>query len=319
MTDLPISPRHPWLAPLAGFSDLPFRLLCRSLGSSVACTEMISAKGMVFGSAGTADLLSTGSGDRPLVVQIFGAEVEYLKRATAMLLEQEFLFFDLNAGCPVKKVVKTGSGAALMKEPALLETAVRAMFRMAGPGRVGVKIRLGWDPSCVNYLEVAARLEQAGAAWITLHPRLARQGFSGAADWTCLRLLKERLNIPVLGSGDLFTAEDGMHCLRQTGIDGIMFARGALRDPSIFSRFLRLFDPLAADPLPSRARLLRTHGQLSIEHGNGRATLLKMRTTAPRFIRCLPAAKSLRMAFASCTSWDEYFELVERVEAIERE
>jgi tRNA-dihydrouridine synthase B len=317
MTDLPISPHHPWLAPLAGFSDLPFRLLCRRLGCAAACTEMISAKGMVFGSPGTGELLSTGPGDSPLVVQLFGAEPEYLTKATAMLLEQEFAYFDLNAGCPVRKVVKTGSGAALLKDPPLLEKVAGAMVRLAGPGRVGVKIRLGWDGSCSNYLEVAARVEQAGAAWITLHPRLARQGFSGSADWDALGRLKERLTIPVLGSGDLITAEDGLQCLRQTGIDGIMFARGALRDPSIFARFLDQIAGGSAVPAPSKGWLLRTHGQLCIEHGSSRSALLKMRTIAPRFIRCIPAAKSLRMSFASCTSWDEYFELVARIEAIE--
>jgi tRNA-dihydrouridine synthase B len=316
--DLPFSPGRPWLAPLAGFSDLPFRILCRRLGCSVACTEMVSAKGLVYGSPGTGELLSTGPDDMPLVVQLFGAEPEYLSRATALLMEQGFTHFDLNAGCPVKKVAKTGSGAALLKEPLLLEQITRAMVRLAGPGRVGVKIRLGWDSSSVNYLEVGARVEQAGAAWVTLHPRLARQGFSGSADWESLRRLKQLLSIPVLGSGDLFTAEDGLRCLQLTGIDAIMFARGALHDPAVFARFSRLVDKGSNAFLPTTAWLLKNHGLLSIEHGSGAAALLKMRTIAPRFIRYLPGAKSLRMAFASCSSWDEYFDLVERVDAFER-
>jgi tRNA-dihydrouridine synthase B len=316
MHPLPISPAKPWLAPLAGFSDLPFRLLCRGLGCAAACTEMVSAKGLVYASPGTEDLLSTAPGDDPLVVQLFGSEPDILARSMDMLLARGSHYFDINAGCPVKKVVKTGSGAALMKEPKTLEALARTMVAHAGPSRIGVKIRLGWDASSTNYLEVGARLEQAGIAWITLHPRWARQGFSGNADWECLGMLKQRVGIPVLGSGDLFTAEDGVECLRRTGIDGVMFARGALRDPSLFVRFSALIEG-DHKPVPSRARLLRSHGRLAMEHGNGRATLLKMRTIAPRFIRCLPAAKSLRMAFASCSSWDEYFDLTGRVEAVE--
>jgi tRNA-dihydrouridine synthase B len=241
---LPIGPDAPWLAPLAGFSDLPFRLLCREQGAAVACTEMISAKGLVYGMrrkgrteewpcAGTGDLLATTDKDLPLVVQLFGAEPEFLAEAASMLRARGFLWFDLNMGCSVPKVTKTGAGSALLREPARALAAASALFRSAGSGKAGCKIRLGWDAASPVYLDLAKALEDAGAAWITLHPRYAGQGFSGRADSSAWEKLVRAVRIPVLASGDLFRAEDALDCLR-TGVSGVMFARGAMANPAIF-------------------------------------------------------------------------------------
>lgn len=314
---LPIAPHTPWLAPLAGYSDLPFRLLCREGGCAAACTEMISAKGFIYNSPGTADLLSTCPSDNPLVVQIFGAEERFLTETVNILRDQGFTYFDLNAGCPVPKVTKTGSGAALLKDPDLLVRLVTSLAARCGQGKIGVKTRLGWTQGEQSFREFAPRLESAGAAWITLHPRWAKQAFSGTADWSCLTELKSRVRIPVIGSGDLFCAEDGVRCLRQTGIDGIMFARGALRDPMIFSRFQKLFNNEPDFP-PSPfelANIVRRHVNLAQEHGRGRASLLMMRSIVPRYIRTLPEAKSLRLAATSCTSWDDLLRLADEIDA----
>ncbi len=201
---------------------------------------MVSAKGLVYGSSGTSDLLATCEEDNPLVVQLFGSEPEFFSRAMDILLERGFRFFDLNCGCSVKKVTKTGSGSSLMTTPDILLAIVKVMVQKAGSGRVGVKIRLGREKH--SWQELAPAIEQTGAAWICMHPRTGKQGFRGQADWNCLKELKQLVRIPVLGSGDLFTAQDAIDCMQQTGIDTVLFARGALNDPSVFAKLPKLLE-----------------------------------------------------------------------------
>ena len=327
---LPLGPEFPWLAPLAGFSDLPFRLLCREAGAAVACTEMVSAKGLIYGlksrekSGGTEDLLVTVQGDNPLVVQLFGEDPDFLSAAVSLLRERGHVFFDLNMGCSVPKVCRTGAGAALLRDPANALKVATAMIQAAGEGRAGCKIRLGWDAHSSIYLDLAKGLEDAGAAWICLHPRYARQGFGGKADIAALEKLAGSVRIPVIASGDLFTAEDGIAVL-QTGVQGVMFARGALVNPTVFRRFRLLLAGGTAPAAPAPEELLlliQRHGQLAREYSPCRAegkkrgrrravieerdpALMKMRTVVPRYVRHLPGAKQLRLALSRCVSWDE--------------
>ena len=233
MPPLPFSPDAPWLAPLAGFSDLPFRLLCRELGAAAAVTEMVSAKGLFYDSRNTRRLLATHPDDAPLVVQLFGAEPEYLRRAVRELAGDGYAFFDLNCGCSVRKVVKTGAGAALLGDPERLVACAAAMAEAAGPGKVGVKLRLGPKPPDFTALPLAERLAGAGIAWLALHPRHASQGFSGTADVDKLAAFVAASPLPVLASGDLMTAEDAVTRLGATGAAGAMYARGALCDPRV--------------------------------------------------------------------------------------
>lgn len=327
---LPITPDSPWLAPLAGFSDLPFRLLCRAEGASVACTEMVSAKGLIYGlkrkegGGGTEDLLLTAPDDTPLVVQLFGEDPDFLARAVDVLRERGFFYFDLNMGCSVPKVCKSGAGAALLRDPSQALAVARAMLKAAAPGCAGCKIRLGWDASSEVYLDLAKALEDAGAAWITLHPRFARQGFSGSADVGALEKLVRRVGIPVLASGDLFRAEDAIQRL-ETGVQSVMFARGALSNPAIFKRYLsiRHGSPLPEILPPEELfMLIRRHAELARQHCPEKKTrkrrsknrevhpgyepaLLKMRTMVPRYVRHLPGVKYLRHSLAHCESWGE--------------
>jgi len=314
----PIAPDAPWLAPMAGFTDLPFRLLCRERGCAAAATEMVSAKGLCFDSKGTVDLLATCPEDSPAILQLFGSEEECLKRAMDILLERGFTYFDLNAGCPAPKVSKTGAGAALLKKPALLARLAAVMAERAGEGRVGVKLRLGFSPENPVYLELAARLEDAGAAWLALHPRYASQGFSGKADRKALALFKQACRVPVIASGDLFTAADAAACLRETGADGVMFARGALYDPGVFSRLSRLLegDPSGANTASGQeiAATIRRHAALAQQYGSGRRSLLKMRTAGPRYIRDLPGSRLLRVRLCRCNSWEELEDIAATLE-----
>ena len=334
---LPISPVAPWLAPLAGFSDLPFRLLCRELGAAVACTEMVSCKGLVYGlrsrkgeESATEDLLTTTPEDTPLVVQLFGAEADFAAEAVKILKDRGYLWFDLNMGCSVPKVTKTGAGSAMLKD---LPNAIRvaeAMIREAGEGCVGCKIRLGWEQGSEVYQELAPALQAAGAAWITLHPRTARQGFGGTAEWQALRLLAQKLTIPLIASGDLFTAADAVACIEQTGVDGVMFARGAIHNPAVFATFRNYFQQQSANGGPSLAgsehlsgqsllTLILRHAELARALTPGKAgrrgyppALLKMRTVVPRYVKHLPGAKTLRQSLSTCHSWEKLYEILDR-------
>ncbi len=311
-----ISRNEPWLAPLAGFSDLPFRLLCREYGCGVACTEMVSVKGLVFESPGTTKLMLTRQEDSPLVVQLFGAEPGYFREALNRLLGLGFTCFDLNAGCPVRKVVKTGAGAALLGNQDRLFEIVKVMVALAGQHNVGVKLRSGWDESSPLNPDIFAELERLGAGWITLHPRTAKQGFSGKADWDRIRMVQEQVGIPVIASGDLFSAEDGRKCLYQTKAAGVMFGRGALYDPMIFARFRELMDGSgngrgSEKDRPKRLHeMINRHVQLCLQSQDAWRSFLKMRTIIPRYLRVFQGAKELRKSIVVCRSWEELQRLI---------
>ena len=311
---LPISPSTPWLAPLAGWSDLPFRLLCREQGAAVCCTEMVSAKGLVYGGKNTEALLDTlrkGDArageedvpDEPLVVQVFGAEAEFMERAVLLLRERGFSFFDVNMGCSVPKVTKTGAGAAMLRDVPNALRVAEAVIRAAGEGRVGFKLRLGWDASREVYLSLARELEARGAGWITLHPRHAVQGFSGAPRHSALREMAGLLNIPVIASGDLFTAEDSVRVLRETGVSCVMYARGALKDPRVFADHRRLLEGRPAQPA-DLIGIMRRHICLARKF-SPQDSFLKMRTFLPRYMKGMDGAKALRQEIVSCRGWDD--------------
>lgn len=302
---LPFGRDKPWLAPLAGYSDLPFRLLCREYGAAVCVTEMVSAKGLVYQSAGTGDLLASLPEDQPLVVQLFGAEAAFLRRAVALLREAGYGWFDLNMGCSVPKVLRQGAGAAMLDDVENALTVAAAMLKEAGPARVGFKLRLGLDTARPVLPDLALRLEDLGAGWITLHPRTARQGFGGRAEWEALARLAPRLSVPLLASGDLFTAEDGVRCLELSKATGVMYARGAMHDPSIFAAHLALCRgerPAQSNPAALRAMILR-HMHLARELCPGQAAIWKMRSVVPRYVRALPGARALRQQLCRCTDW----------------
>ncbi|MFP4428134.1 MAG: tRNA dihydrouridine synthase [Desulfovermiculus sp.] len=328
MSDHPASPFHlpigrdfPWLAPLAGFSDLPFRLLCREMGCAVACTEMISAKGLVYQNPGTTKLLRTCNQDQPLVVQLFGSEAEVVADSLSWLVEQGYTYFDLNAGCPVRKVVKTGAGAGLLRDWDNLLRILAAMVQGAGPGRVGVKLRAGWG-SKQDILTRIRDLDALDLGWVSVHPRTVPQGYAGRADWDVLSAVSKVLDTPVLASGDLFSAGDGVLCVQKTGVSGLMFARGALADPGIFASYLKMMgkeerrahDP-ANDGRQRALKIARRHIALIRTHGKGDRDLFRMRTIIPRYLRGFEGVKSIRKQVVACTTWSELMNCLDEVEA----
>ncbi len=314
MKSLPITPQSPWLAPLAGYSDLAFRLLCREYGAKVACTEMVSSKGLMYNSKGTVELLQTIAEDNPLVVQLFGSDVESLEKALIYLMEQGFCYFDLNMGCSVPKVNRSGSGSAMLKDMEHSLKIAKAMIDIAGTGRMGFKMRLGWDDNSHIWQELPLRLQDLGAAWITLHPRTARQGFSGEAHWPSLEALGKLLRIPLIASGDLFSAESGINCLLQTKVQGVMYARGAMQNPSVFNEHVALWEKAPYTKLSPYGLLcmIRRHMELAKMYSTPRVGLLKMRTFVPRYVHHFPGVKALRQALATCENWEHLDDILHK-------
>ncbi len=257
-----------FLAPLAGVSDRPFRAICREMGAAFAYTEMVSAHGLVHGTAQTLSYLDRDPAEVPFAVQIFAAEPEVLARGAAAAVGAGAGIVDINMACPVRKVCGTGAGAALAREPAAVEAAVREVVRAAGVP-VTVKIRAGWDDASVNCVDVARAAEAGGASAVALHGRTRAQGYAGRADWSLIRAVKEAVGIAVLGSGDVWSAADALRMRRETGCDAVLVARGACGNPWIF-RDLRAAEEGRPMPgPPTRDDWIGTvmrHVQLQVQH-----------------------------------------------------
>ncbi len=325
-----ISPYHPWLAPLSGFSDLPFRLVCRKQGCSVAVTEMVSAKGLFYNFDNTMKYLETTEQDSPLIVQLFGEDPRCIGNAVSILQKKGYKYFDLNAGCPVKKVTKTGGGAALLKDLKRLKSILMSMIDAAGENRVGVKIRLGWNKESPVYLQIGEMASKLNIAWISFHPRYAKQGFSGKAKWECIKKLKENTDVPVIASGDIFSAEDALNCISKTNADSIMFARGALKNPLVFKEYKMLLKKCSMlnvqdlivkeekqDEINYRLLkidVIKTHIELIKKYGRDKNPIFRLRGILARYLRGFNRSKFYREMAVKVNSWEDVNRLLQRVE-----
>lgn len=286
-----------WLAPMAGVSNLPYRRVMKSFDAGLVFSEMISANGLTRGGAQTLELLASSPDERPLGIQLFGEDPLVLARA-AVLAEGHADLIDINLGCPVKKVVRSGAGSALLLKP-LRIAAIVAAVRRATCLPLTVKIRSGWALDSVNYLETAHIAEAEGADAVTLHPRTRCQGFSGHSDWEHLRKLKATVKIPVIGSGDIFTADDAVRMLRETGCDGVMVGRGGYGNPWLIRDIKARLDERPLPPPPSPAERMEVafqHLRLHLESFGPRKTLLDMRKHLCWYSRGLAEAANFRAA-----------------------
>ena len=227
-------PQTAALAPMAGVADRAYRLMCKKFGAAYAVSEMVSAKGICYGDKKTAQLCTVTEAERPMAVQLFGAEPEFMAKAVGIVLEYDPDIIDINMGCPVPKVINTGSGSALMKNVDLAAEITEAAVRAAKGTPVTVKFRSGWDPSHINAVEFAKAVEAAGASAITVHGRTREQFYSGEADWTVISRVKQSVKIPVIGNGDVTDLESCVKMYEETGCDLVMIGRGSYGNPFVF-------------------------------------------------------------------------------------
>lgn len=238
------------LGPMAGVTDLTFRLICKEYGCGLVYTEMVSAKGLCYEDKNTGKLLEIREEEGPVALQIFGSEPDFMARATEKLNNHSHAILDINMGCPTPKIVKNGDGSALMKNPILAGKIVKAVTN-ATDKPVTVKIRKGWDDDHSNAVEMAKIVEENGAQAIAVHGRTREQFYSGKADWNIIREVKNVVKIPVIGNGDIFTIEDAIKMKKETGCDGIMIARGAQGNPWIFKRIVHYMEKGILLPEPT--------------------------------------------------------------------
>lgn len=256
------------LAPMAGVTDLPFRLLCKEQGCEMFYTEMVSAKALYYGNKNTEPLLATDKKERPVSVQIFGSEPEIMAQMAKKLEEKGcFDAIDINMGCPVPKIVNNGEGSALMKNPKLAGEIIKAVSSSVTIP-LTVKIRKGFTEETQNAVEMAQVAEENGAAAIAVHGRTREQYYSGTADWDMIRRVKEAVTIPVIGNGDVFEPEDAIRIYEETGCDGIMIARGAKGNPWLFKRIVHYMDTKERLPKPSLLEvtdMILRHAKMMVE------------------------------------------------------
>lgn len=297
------------LAPMAGITSLPYRRVMKSFGAGLVFSEMISANGLIRDGKKTRLLLTTHKDEFPLGIQLFGDDPSVLSKASE-IIRNEVSLLDINMGCPVKKVVRSGAGSALLQNPHRVGQILAAV-RKAYPGPLTIKIRSGWDDQTLNFLEIGRIAEAEGVDAITLHPRPRSQGFSGKARWEHITKLKMAVNIPVFGSGDIFNAEDGLKMFQHTGCDAIMIGRGGYGNPWLIRQIIeRLSGHQATHPsLLEKYQIATQHLQLHNEQFGEKKTLLEMRKHLCWYARGLKGASHFRAALQKTERLDQVMEL----------
>ena len=302
------------LGPMAGVTDLPFRLLCKEQGAGLLCMEMVSAKGIYYNNKNTEQLLAIDEREHPVSLQLFGSDPEIMSEMAKKIEERPFDILDINMGCPVPKDVNNGDGSALMKNPVLagkiIEKTVRAIKKP-----VTVKIRKGFDDAHINAVEMAKVAEASGAAAIAVHGRTREQYYSGRADWDIIRQVKEAVKIPVIGNGDILTPEDAIRIEEQTGCDGFMIARGAQGNPWIFAQILHYFKTGEHLPKPTAEEMVQMmlrHAKMQLAFKGDYTGIREIRKHAAWYTAGYPNAARLRSAINEVESYEQLEELFGR-------
>ena len=295
------------LAPMAGVTDLPFRLLCKEQGAGLLCMEMVSAKAISFHNKNTEALLHIDPAEHPVSLQLFGADPDIISEMASYIEERPFDILDLNMGCPVPKVAGNGEGSALMKNPKLAEQIIRKTVK-AIKKPVTVKIRKGFDENHVNAVEIAKIAEDCGAAAVAVHGRTREQYYSGKADWEIIRQVKEAVSIPVIGNGDVDSPASAKAMLEQTGCDGIMIGRGARGNPWIFHRIQTFLETGKDEGKPSFAavrEMMLRHASMLLEYKGEHTGIREMRKHIGWYTAGYPHSAKLRAAANELESLEE--------------
>lgn len=295
------------LAPMAGVTDLPFRLLCREMGAGLVCMEMVSAKAIYYNNKNTDSLLELHPGELPASLQLFGSDPEILAAMAARVQDRPYSFIDLNMGCPVPKVVNNGEGSALMKNPALVETILTKLVK-AVDKPVTVKIRKGFNDASVNAVEIAKIAESCGVAAVAVHGRTREQYYSGQADWDIIRQVKEAVKIPVIGNGDVDSPLKAQALLQETGCDGVMIGRAAQGNPWIFRETVHFLETGELLPGPSseeKRELILRHAQMEEEFKGEYTAVREMRRHLSWYTFGMPNSARFRQVINQMETMEE--------------
>ncbi|WP_033152714.1 tRNA dihydrouridine synthase DusB [Pseudobutyrivibrio ruminis] len=295
------------LAPMAGVTDLPFRLLCKEQGAALCCMEMVSAKGIYYNNKNTESLLTVDERERPVSLQLFGSDPEIMAAMAAKIEHRNFDILDINMGCPVPKVVNNGDGSALMKNPKLAGEIIEKMVK-AIDKPVTVKIRKGFDDEHINAVEMAHIAQESGAAAVAVHGRTREQYYSGKADWSIIADVKNAVSIPVIGNGDILDAKDVIAMKEQTNCDGFMIGRGAQGNPWIFHQILHYFETgevIGKPPIEEMIDTMLRHARLQIEFKGDYLGIREMRKHAAWYTAGYKGASKLRGMINDVESYEE--------------
>jgi len=301
-----------FLAPMAGVTDMPFRLLCKEQGCGLVYTEMVSAKGMHYMDEKSSQLTLLDEKEKPGAVQIFGSDPGIMAEVAAKLNESDASIIDINMGCPAPKITKNGEGSALMKRPELVAKIVKAVV-LASKKPVTVKIRKGWDDSTVNAIEIAQIAQENGASAVAVHGRTREQYYSGKADWDIIRQVKQAVSIPVIGNGDVVGPKEAKRLLEETGCDAIMVGRGAQGNPWIFNQINKYLEDGIIISAPTPEQKIETiirHMNMLIEHKGERTGILEMRSHTAWYIKGLRDATYTKQKIFKITDKDEIISLL---------